>query len=572
MTRTKAYRSVSLAVLVVLSAAVGAVALTGPVGAQESGENATNASDGSFYSPSDDDPLNVRFRNCCGTTVDSVADGVLNLNVVYGLFDGAYDLDISASGLSDDEVDEIVFDDESSDATDLDRTDIVGMDFSGVPAGEYEFTVSVADGDGEATVPIEVTGDEGATNETNASAANESVSNETASNETTANATDASGNASIVANPATPGNESAYHNVSVVAGPEAEGNLSSVTVNYGDSNASIGLVGGNIASATLDGDQVVNNTTTSSIGVDGRNLTVGFDGTLDVEEGDRVTLNYTGVTNPTEAGEYTVGVGVNNESLQNTTLAVSGNGSANATTGETNASDASNASATNATDTSGNASIVANPSAAGNESAFHNVSVVAGPDSEGNLSSVTVNYGDSNASIGLVGGNIASATLDGDQVVNNTTTASIGVEDRNLTVGFDGTLDVEEGDRVTLNYTGVTNPPESGEYTVGVAVNNGSFQNTTLAVSENESANGTTGAGTTSAGTTAGETGAGTAETTAMGGTSGGAATSGDAGTSGGADTSGGSEQGTEAGGPGFGVVVAVVALLAATLVAVRRR
>ncbi|WP_239639165.1 PGF-CTERM sorting domain-containing protein [Halococcus hamelinensis] len=563
----------SLAVLVVLSAAVGAVALTGPAAAQESGENATNATDGSFYSPSEDDPLNVRFRNCCGTTVDSVADGVLNLNVVYGLFDGAYDLDISASGLSDDELDEVVFTDEGSDATDLDRTDIVGMDFSGVPAGEYEFTVSVTDGEGEATVPIEVTGDEGATNETNASAANEtadesaneSVSNETTSNASAANATDeTSGNASIVANPATPGNESAFHNVSVVAGPEAEGNLSSVTVNYGESNASIGLVGGNIASATLDGDQVVNNTTTSSIGVDGRNLTVGFDGTLDVEEGDRITLNYTGVTNPTEAGEYTTGVGVNNGSVQNTTLAVSEPGSANATAGEDNAS---NASAANATDASGNASIVASPSAAGNESAFHNVSVVAGPDAEGNLSAVTVNYGESNASIGLVGGNIASATLDGDQVVNNTTTSNIGVDGRNLTVGFDGTLDVEEGDRITLNYTGVTNPPESGDYTVGVVVNNGSVQNTTLAVTESSAgANGTTGAGTTSA-----TTDAGTAETTAMGTTSGGAATSGDAGT-GGAGTSGDEEQGTEAGGPGFGVVVAVVALLAAALVAVRRR
>ena len=159
---------------------------------------------------------------------------MLNLNVVYGLFDGPYDLDISASGLSDDQVDDIVFDNDADDASELERTDIVGMDFSGVPAGNYEFTVSVADGDGEATVPIEVTGDEGATNETNetttetttetnetvnetttetttaattnesanGSTSNETMGNETMSNETMANATDdASGNASIVASP-----------------------------------------------------------------------------------------------------------------------------------------------------------------------------------------------------------------------------------------------------------------------------------------------------------------------------------------------------------------------------------
>ena len=33
-----------------------------------------------------------------------------------------------------------------------------GMDFTGVPAGEYEFTVSVVDGDAETTVSLEVAG------------------------------------------------------------------------------------------------------------------------------------------------------------------------------------------------------------------------------------------------------------------------------------------------------------------------------------------------------------------------------------------------------------------------------
>jgi PGF-CTERM protein len=345
MTDNKTYRSVGLAALVVLAAVVGSVAAVGTVAAQDAGENGTNesASAEDFYSPSDEEPLNVRFRDGAANTVESVAEGVLNLNIVYGLFDGPYDVEITAPGLSDEQVDGITFDSEEYDTEGLDRTEIVGMNFSGVPAGEYEFTVSVVDGDAEQTVPLEVTGDESdaanvtanetanettdAANETTETAANESANATTtaeAATETemgngTGTAMDA--NTTVTAVPSAP-NTSANHTVSTVVGANATGNLSELTINYGESNTTIGLVGGSIFSASLGGESVINNTTAPTIGAEGRNLTIGFDGTVTVSEGDRLNISYGGVTNPTEAGSYTVGITLNNGSARNATLEV----------------------------------------------------------------------------------------------------------------------------------------------------------------------------------------------------------------------------------------------------------
>jgi PGF-CTERM protein len=583
MTQDKPYRSVGLAALVVFAAVVGSVAAAGTVAAQDGGENATNTSEGEFYSPSDDEPLNVRFRDGAANTVESIAEGVLNLNIVYGLYDGGtYDVEISAPGLSDEQIDQATFDSEEYDTQNLDRTDIVGMNITGLPAGNYEFTVSVVDGDAEQTVPLEITGDESAS--TNASAAtnastngtanasanatmnastngttttNASTGNETANATTaeaagetemgTATASESDANVSITAVPSGAGNESASHNVSIVAGSNATGNLSELTINYRQSNASIGLVGGSIYTATLDGQSVVNNTTAPTIGANGRNLTIGFDGTISVSEGDRLNVTYGGVTNPPEAGNYTVGVAVNNGSFQNTTLAIS----ENATTGAASETEMGNGSAAA---TSGNASITAVPSGAGNESASHNVSIVAGSNATGNLSELTINYRQSNASIGLVGGSIYTATLGGQSVVNNTTAPTIGANGRNLTIGFDGTINVSEGDRLNMSYGGVTNPPEAGTYTVSMTLNNGSVRNATLEITES-----------TAPATTAGGAGAGTAATESGATTATGGETA--AGT---ADETGGG-QATEAGGPGFGIAVAVVALLGAALLATRR-
>ncbi|WP_435076141.1 PGF-CTERM sorting domain-containing protein [Halococcus sp. AFM35] len=579
MTQDNTYRSVGLVALVVLAAVVGSVAAAGTVAAQDAGENATNASasEEGFYSPSEEQPLNVRFRDAAANTVESVAEGVLNLNIVYGLFDGeTYDVEITAPGLSDEQIDEIILDSEEYDTQDLDRTEIVGMNFTGVPAGDYEFTVSVVGGDAERTVPLEVTGSESdaanatanettttneSANETTdaantTTAANESMGDETANATTTAEAANetemgngtaatADGNTTVTAVPSAP-NTSANYTVSTVVGANATGNLSELTVNYRDSNASIGLVGGSIFSATLAGESVVNNTTAPTIGAEGRNLTIGFDGTVEASQGDRLNVTFGGVTNPPENGSYTVGVAVNNGSFRNATLTIGGN----ATTGNATATDETGAA-------TGNASITAVPSGAGNESASHNVSVVAGPNATGNLTELTVNYRDSNASIGLVGGSIFSATLAGESVVNNTTAPTIGAEGRNLTIGFDGTVTVSEGDRLNISYGGVTNPPEPGTYTVGITLNNGSVRNATLEVTES-TAPATTTAGGGAAGT--GTTSAGTAAGTAGGETT--------AGTAGGTNGSG---QGTEAGGPGFGIAVALVALLGAALLATRR-
>lgn len=355
MTQDNTYWSVGLVVLVVLAAVVGSVAAAGTVAAQDAGENATNASasEEGFYTPSDEEPLNARFRDAAANTVESVAEGVLNLNIVYGLYDGeTYDVEISAPGLSDEQIDEAILDSEAYDTEGLDRTEIIGMNFTGVPAGDYEFTVSVVDGDAEQTVPLEVTGNESAatnataneTTTTNESAnettdaanatttvTNEST-NETANATTTAEAANetemgngtaatADGNTTITAVPSAP-NTSANYTVSTVVGANATGNLSELTVNYGESNASIGLVGGSIFSATLAGESVINNTTAPTIGAEGRNLTIGFDGTVTVSEGDRLNISYGGVTNPPEPGTYTVGITLNNGSVRNATLEV----------------------------------------------------------------------------------------------------------------------------------------------------------------------------------------------------------------------------------------------------------
>ncbi|PSP69552.1 PGF-CTERM sorting domain-containing protein, partial [Halobacteriales archaeon QH_9_66_26] len=164
------HRSLLLAGLIVVAAAIGTVGAVGTVGAQDA-ENGTdgNASEAGFYSPSADDPLNARFRDCCANTVDSVDGGVLNLNIV----------------LSDEQVDGITYGPETDlPPTDLDRTDIVGMNLSGVETGEYEFVVSVVGADAATTVPLEITGKSGTDEESNGSAANETTTTETTSDGT----------------------------------------------------------------------------------------------------------------------------------------------------------------------------------------------------------------------------------------------------------------------------------------------------------------------------------------------------------------------------------------------------
>ncbi len=353
----------------VLAAAVGAVGAAGTVGAQDGGNETGNASVENFYDPPADDPLNARFRDCCANTVDSTDGGVLNLNIVYGPADGeTYDVEIAASGLSDDRVDKITFgNDTSLPPTDLDRTDIVGMNFTGVEAGEYDFTVSVVGEDATTTVPLEVTGEPSAEEPSNESAANETAegattANETTTNETTTNET-ANGttsepsanetemgaengtamangtanettmgngpmtnatdeNVSIVVEPSA-ANASANHTVSaVVMGENATGNLTEVTVNYGESNASFGLVLSSLFSVTAGDTDATANATAATYGPNGQNLTIGFDESIEVSEGDQIMMTYGGVTNPPEAGNYTVGVAVNNGSFANTTLDV----------------------------------------------------------------------------------------------------------------------------------------------------------------------------------------------------------------------------------------------------------
>jgi hypothetical protein len=124
------------------------------------GDDGGDEDDADFHDPPADDPLNARFRDCCANTVSSPPDnGIVNLDLVYGAYEGPYDVEITAPGLTEEQIDEITFDNADDDPQDLTRDDIVGMDVSNVPAGEYEFAVSVVDDDEETVVPLEIDGE-----------------------------------------------------------------------------------------------------------------------------------------------------------------------------------------------------------------------------------------------------------------------------------------------------------------------------------------------------------------------------------------------------------------------------
>lgn len=457
MTQNSTYLSVSIALLVALSAAVGAVAIAGPVIAQAAGGIVT---DESFYAPSAEDPLNVRFRDCCSHTVHSVDEGVLNLNIVYGMAtnDELYDVEITASGLNESQIEAITFDSAEYDTEDLSRVDIVGMNFTGVPAGEYEFTVSVVGTNATATVPLSVT-----------------------------------------------------------EGPSAMGN------------------------ATEAGNATVGNATTGN--------------TTEMD-------NATQMGNATEMGNET---------------------DLGARTPE-NATQMNNA-------TAGNATITAAPSAA-NATANHTVTVTVGQEAAGNLTGIAINYTEGNVS--TIGATLISVNVTRNGTTKtlytgeNVTSIGYGFSGEILNISFGGThvKPVSAGDAVTIVYSGVENAPQPGNYNVTVDINptqEGGVSTAQLSMTTggaNATTTTTTPATTT---TTAPEMGAATtptAGTTMATGTSVGTAApqtitaGGGAGTSDGAGANGSGEgqQGTEVGGPGFTAIAAVVALLAAALLAVRRR
>lgn len=121
-------------------------------------DNEYDSDEENFYDPPADDPLNARFRDCCANTVSSPPDnGVLNLNIVYGMFNGEpYDVEITAPGLTESQIESIIFDSARYDTENLNRTAIVGMDFTSVPANEYVFTVNVVGENAKTTVPLTI--------------------------------------------------------------------------------------------------------------------------------------------------------------------------------------------------------------------------------------------------------------------------------------------------------------------------------------------------------------------------------------------------------------------------------
>lgn len=204
------------------------------------------------------------------------------------------------------------------------------------------------------------------------------------------------------------------------------------------------------------------------------------------------------------------------------------------------------------------ATIEAEPDSA-NATANHTATVVVGEESAGNLSAVELNYSDTNTSLDLVTenivvgidrGNDSDGTEVDEDVTANLTTVGFGADPGQVTLQFDGTVDVQSGDQVVITLVDVQNPQEEGEYTVTLDVNpdrDGEPAEATLSIGPAED--------------TGNETETGT-ETETDEETPGGDGDGGD----------GDDDGGTDGGAPGFGVTAALAAVAAAALLALRRR
>lgn len=265
-----------------------------------------------------------------------------------------------------------------------------------------------------------------------------------------------------------------------------------------------------------------------------------------------------------------------------------------------------------------NLTISAAPPAA-NTTANHTLTATA---DVGNVTGIAVNYSGSNVSLSGVGtGTVVTANVTANgtntSILPNLTTATVQPSGESIVFETDGTPTLNTSGTLVMTYTGVANPPEPGTYDVSVRVNpetmNASPASATLDISaanatmdtDNQTPMGANATNQTPMGANATnrtpvETTMGTnaTEETPMGTNATDGTTAGTTGTT--AETTDAAEEatdttvgvtettaeaaettaeatettddGTPAGGPGFGVVAAAVAVLAVALVAARRR
>lgn len=236
-----------------------------------------------------------------------------------------------------------------------------------------------------------------------------------------------------------------------------------------------------------------------------------------------------------------------------------------------------------------NISLAANPTTAGAVS-NHTVNITIGDAVAGNLTEINIDYSDTNVSTGPVTGNFSSVTLANQSIPipSSVTFATSGItgvgsDPTEIAVSFDmnQSLQPEAGNQLTLFYP-VHHPSEAGNYTVSVLLNPDSDAvslTTNLTVTPNETTPAAEDNETTMAGvgneteTTAEDNGIGvgnetetTAEDDGIGGIGGGTETTAEDGGAG-----AGGETTTTGSGPGFTAFAGLIAILAVTLLAIRR-
>lgn len=412
---------------------------------------------------------------------------------------------------------------------------------------------------------------------------------------------------SISASPDDPG-ATATHTTTVTIGSNTGGDSwNGFQVNYTASDVSnvgqgdvttIGIDrGDNDSGSTIDVN-VSDDLSSVSGSNDGETLTIGLGGNYDLTEGDEVVVVYGNVQNPSSTGDYDVGMEVNHQSGNSgdeTTAQLSITSDSNTTTttpttttttqsdDETTQSDDGDTtteidietpvSTTTQTTTTTDDSEVVNASGAyvdvhpeePNASASHEVTITVGSETAGDSwNGLEVNYSGTGTDVSDVGQNdVERIGIDrGDDSpgamldvnVSDDLSSVSGSEDGSvLTVGLGGNYDLQEGDEVVVVYEDVQNPPEN-VYNVPVDVNPQSTGGTAAA---NMPVLGSMEFTTTATDTaTATDT---PTETTDAGGTT---AT----------DTSTTTTEGTPtAESPGFGSLMALLALLAAAALLARR-
>ncbi|MFB6221932.1 MAG: hypothetical protein ABEH90_10905, partial [Halolamina sp.] len=277
------------------------------------------------------------------------------------------------------------------------------------------------------------------------------------------------GTASISADPNTDGATS-NHSVNRTVGYVDNGTaLTTVEVNYStaSSPASVSNVSaGDVTEAGLDTDgdgqsdvDLLPKLTGVAISDGGETVTFEFDGSVTLSTDDRVHIVFGNVTNPPDAGNYTVEVRLNSSRSAPPTATLS---------------------IAQASETA-NASVTASPTDP-NATATHTATGTVGSKSDGDsLNGFTVDYTASAhpADVSNVSqGDVVAVGLDTDgdgtidtNVSDDLSEVSVSNNGHTVKFGFGGSYSLTAGDRIIVEFDNAQNPAAEGTFDVGVRIN-----------------------------------------------------------------------------------------------------